>query len=599
MGRTGGLVPALLLIAALAAAQQQIRLIKVAGGFANPVFIASAGDGSNRLFVVEQAGRIRILRNGVVAATPFLDITSRVLCCGEQGLLSVAFPPDYATSGQFYVYYVDRLSYVVIARYRVGASPDVANPVSESVLLRINHAFAPNHNGGQLAFGPDGYLYIGTGDGGGGGDPLGNGQNPSTLLGKLLRIDVRAPTYTTPASNPMVNQPGARPEIWAYGLRNPWRFSFDRSTGALYIADVGQGLYEEVDFQPAGDPGGENYGWNIMEGFHCYAQAGCNQSGLTLPVTEYPHSGGDCSVTGGYVYRGGRYVSLQGVYLYADYCTGRIRGLTRNGVVWRSDLLLTPGFLISTFGQDEAGELYLANYGSGEIYAIAGGAPSFTAGGVVNAASYEPGLVPGSIATVFGAGLDAATGVLQSGSPLGTALLGTTVRVNGVAAPLYAVARANGLDQVVFQVPYETPAGGKVQVVVTNNGVESAPIGVDVLPAQPAVFTSDGVHAAGSPVAPGNVAVLWITGLGAVDNWPGDGVLAPIVPLARTVSTPQVTIAGRDTVVEYSGLAPLFAGLYQVNTRLPAGVPPGNQDVVVTLAGRSSQPVKITVTANP
>jgi uncharacterized protein (TIGR03437 family) len=590
----------LFLIAAAALAQApQIRLIKVGAGFTNPVFIGSAGDGSQRLFVVEQPGRIRILRNGVVQPAPFLDITNRVQCCGERGLLSVAFPPNFATSGRFYVYYVDGFGTLVISRFRMGASPDAADPSSETILLRIDHGFAANHNGGQLAFGPDGYLYAGTGDGGGGGDPLGNGQNTTALLGKLLRIDVSADAYTVPASNPFVNRSGVRPEIWAYGVRNPWRFSFDRSTGDLYVGEVGQNLYEEVDVQPAGDPGGENYGWNVMEGFHCYAQAACSQAGLTLPVAEYTHDSGDCSVTGGYVYRGGRYPALQGFYLYADYCTGRMRALSRTGSVWQSSVVLAPGFSISTFGQDEAGELYVADYGHGDIYAVAAGAPAFTPAAVVNAASFQPGLVPGSLAAVFGQGLNVATGVLGTGNPLTTTLLGTSVRVNGVAAPILAVARANGFDQINFQVPYGIPSGGAVPVVVTNNGVNSGAASVQVLPAQPAVFTRDGTIAAGSSVAQGGVATLWTTGLGAVDNWPGDGVLPPIFPLVHTLHLPLVTIAGSDATVEYSGLAPLLAGVYQINARLAAGVAPGQQTVVVTMDGHPSPPVTLTVTPNP
>jgi len=590
----------LFLFAAAAPAQlPQIRLIKVASGFASPVFVGSAGDRSNRLFVVEQQGRIRILRNGVIAATPFLDIRSRVLCCGEQGLLSVAFPPDFSTSGQFYVYYTDKSSFLVIARYHAGASPDAADPSSETVIMRIDHVFASNHNGGQLQFGPDGFLYVGTGDGGGGGDPLGNGQNKNALLGKLLRIDVSAPAYAIPSSNPFVGQSGVRPEIWAYGLRNPFRFSFDRTTGDLYIGDVGQNLFEEVDFAPAGGRGGENYGWNTMEGFQCYNQPACNQTGLTLPVAAYDHTG-DCSVTGGYVYRGARYPSMQGVYFYGDYCSGRIRGLTRIGSAWQNRVLLAAGFNISTFGQDDAGEIYVAAYGSGDIYTIAGGPPSFLSIGVVNAASFQPGLVPGSIAALFGAGLNVAAGAFPSGSPLATSLLGSSVKVNGVAAPLFAVANVTNLDQINFQVPYGIPAGGTAQVVVTNNGVDSAPVSVDVFPAQPGVFMSgDGVHAAGSSVVQGGVAVLWTTGLGPVSNWPGDGTLAPLAPLARTVADPAVTIAGIDATVEYSGLAPLFAGLYQINVRVPAGVPAGDQDVVVSAAGQASKPVKLTITAAP
>lgn len=591
MGRFGelGFIACCMATAALGQTAQ-LRLVKVAGGFSQPTCINHAGDGSGRLFVVEQAGRIRIVRNGVVAAAPFLDIASRLSCCGERGLLSVAFPPDYADTGRFYVYYTNPSGDIVVARYLVGVSPDAADPASETVLLTIAHRDYPNHNGGQLAFGPDGFLYFGTGDGGSGGDPLGNGQNTRALLGKLLRIDVSGPgPYAVPPSNPFASASGFRPEIWAYGLRNPWRFSFDRLTGDLYIGDVGQNLYEEVDFQPAGDKGGQNYGWNIMEGFHCYS-ALCNQSRLTPPVAEYDHSAGDCSVTGGFVYRGARFPLLQGTYFYGDACSGRIRGLTRSGGAWQDSVKLQSGLSITAFGQDEAGELYLADYARGDIYMF-GDRPSFAAAAVVNAASYEPGLSPGAIVALFGSGLTTASGVVSSGNPLPRALMGTSVRVNGIAAPIFAMASVNGLDQINFQVPYEVPAGGNVTVVVGNNGVDSPAVSAGVLQVQPGIFTIDGVHAAGSQVA--GTAVLYATGLGQVDNPPGTGNLAPLSPLSRTLARPLVTIGGMDAPVEFSGLAPLSAGLYQLNVRIPGGLAAGEQDVVVTVAGQPSKPVKL------
>ncbi|MBK5275970.1 MAG: PQQ-dependent sugar dehydrogenase [Desulfuromonadales bacterium] len=344
-----------------------ISLTRVAGGFSQPVAITNAGDGSNRLFVVEQGGTVKIMRNGVVAPAAFLNITSLVTPTGgEQGLLGLAFPPGFAARGTFYVNYTNRTAVgnTVVARFGLGASADIANPNSRQELLTIVQPFT-NHNGGQLAFGPDSLLYIGTGDGGSGGDPLGNGQSLTTLLGKLLRIDVlgTAAPYAIPAGNPFAN------EILAYGLRNPWRFSFDRLTGDLYLADVGQNLVEEVNFQPAGSGVGANYGWNVMEGSSCFANPSCSSAGLTLPVAEYRHGSGDCSVTGGYVYRGSN-PSLRGVYLYGDFCSGRIWGLRRSGSTWENRLLNDTPFLISTFGEDEAGELYLADYGSGDIYRI-------------------------------------------------------------------------------------------------------------------------------------------------------------------------------------------------------------------------------------
>ncbi len=357
----------------------QISLAVVAGGFVSPVHVTHAGDGSGRIFVVEQAGRIRILDNVAVLPTSFLDLASinppRLIAGGEQGLLSVAFPPGFAAKGHFYVNYTRAPDgATVVARYRVSAGDaNVADPASEAVILTIPQPFA-NHNGGQLAFGPDGYLYIGMGDGGSGGDPQNNGQSPGALLGKLLRIDVEsgAAPYAVPPDNPFVGVAGFRPEIWALGLRNPWRFSFDRGTGDLYIGDVGQNAFEEVDFQPAGSPGGQNYGWNIMEGDSCYppGTAGCNRTGLALPVFVYAHVP-ECSVTGGHVYRGSAFPPLQGIYLFGDYCSGRIWGLRRNGTAWDNmGLLTTPALNISTFGEDEEGNVYVANHTGGEIRKI-------------------------------------------------------------------------------------------------------------------------------------------------------------------------------------------------------------------------------------
>ncbi len=337
----------------------------------DPVAITNAGDDSGRLFITLQSGRVAIYDGTQVLPTPFLDISSLVYCCAERGLLSVAFHPDYKTNGYFYVYYT-RLSdgAIVIARYHVSADPNVADSTSADPLLVVPHPSASNHNGGQLQFGPDGYLYIGTGDGGTGGA---NSQDGASLLGKILRIDVDSSSpYAIPADNPFVSDPAVADEIWALGLRNPWRFAFDRSNGDLLIADVGQSLWEEVDFQPASSTGGENYGWPCYEGNHTYNNSAiCTAHGiLTYPVLEYSHDDG-CAVTGGYRYRGSAYPSLYGAYLYGDLCSGNMWGGTPSGTNWSSVILSNTGFAITTFGEDQAGELYVADYGTSHIYRIA------------------------------------------------------------------------------------------------------------------------------------------------------------------------------------------------------------------------------------
>lgn len=367
------LVTALLLVACQApahTAQAQVRLSLVTKGMKRPVVVTHAGDA--RLFVVEQAGVIRIVKDGSLLPEPFLDITARVSSSGERGLLGLAFPRDYAESGRFYAYYTDSNGDSVLSRFSVtSGNPDRADTASEEPLLRQDQPYA-NHNGGQLAFGPDGFLYLGLGDGGSGGDPQGNGQNLNTVLGKLLRLDVSAASgYTVPDSNPFAAEQNARGEIWAYGLRNPWRFSFDRETGDLYIADVGQNAYEEVNFQSAGSAGGENYGWKIMEAASCYQpEDGCDQSGLVLPVVSYPHGPQwGQSITGGYVYRGEAIGDLVGSYLFADFVTGRVWSTSAESD-WEVVPLLETGFGISTFGEGVDGELYLVDHGGGALYRI-------------------------------------------------------------------------------------------------------------------------------------------------------------------------------------------------------------------------------------
>ena len=348
--------------------------IKLRGSFEMPVQITNAADGSGRLFVVEQRGRIRIIDNEALLPTPFLDITGHVSCCVERGLLSVAFPPDYANKQHFYVNYTNTDGDTVIARYRLTSNPNIADPNSAEIVLGIDQP-AIIHNGGHMAFGPkDGYLYIGMGDGGPQNDPDNRGQDPGSLLGKMLRIDVESgiTPYGIPVDNPFVQTAGYRGEIWALGLRNPWGFAFDQQTGDLYIPDVGGGRLEEVNFQPGSSKGGENYGWAILEGTRCQDPNSCDSPGITQPVAVYGHTEGCAAVVGGAFYRGTRFISMQGIFYYADLCFGNIWGLRRIGDSWHSALLNNVQFQITAIGEDEDGNLYITNYSDGAIMALEG-----------------------------------------------------------------------------------------------------------------------------------------------------------------------------------------------------------------------------------
>ena len=356
-----------------------LKLESVATGLDFPLYLtAPAGD--SRLFIVEKTGRIRVFKNGAVLATPFLDLHDQVSGGSEQGLLGLAFDPAYAQNGRFVVNYTNLAGDTRINAFRASNDPDVADPGTESVILAIAQPFA-NHNGGQVLFGPDGYLYAGLGDGGNEGDPDGNGQSLATLLGKVLRIDLNGGTpYAVPSDNPFAASagPAMRGEIWSWGLRNPWRFSFDRLTHDLYIADVGQDTHEEIDVAPAPAAGrGLNFGWNRMEGAHCYPPTvadSCDRTGLTPPVLDYDHSQG-CSVTGGYVYRGAAIPALQGTYFYADYCQGWVRsfrfldGRVTDQRDWRA---LRPSGNITSFGEDAAGEVYVLTQQGGVFRIVMG-----------------------------------------------------------------------------------------------------------------------------------------------------------------------------------------------------------------------------------
>jgi len=351
-----------------------VALQQVAAGLSFPLYLTAPPGDTSRLFIAEKGGAIRIVKHGTLVPTPFLDLNGKVSTGAEQGLLGLAFDPAYATNGRFVVHYTDVSGNTTISLFQVATTnPDSADPVSERIILTVEQPFS-NHNGGQIVFGPDGMLYIGLGDGGSEGDPGGRGQSLNDLLGDILRVDVSSGTgYTVPPDNPFVGRTDARPELWSVGLRNPWRFSFDAATGDLYIGDVGQDAWEEVDVATAaqGAGRGANFGWNVTEGRHCFANPNCDVSKFTLPLLEYSHQEG-CSVTGGFVYRGAAIPALQGHYFYADYCQGWVRsfrlqdGMAAEAQQWPG---LAPGGNVPSFGQDAAGELYVMNAG-GQVFRI-------------------------------------------------------------------------------------------------------------------------------------------------------------------------------------------------------------------------------------
>ncbi len=599
---------ALLVEQAFGQGNSQIQLERIAQGVSQCTDIQSPRDGTGRLFLVQQSGVIRIWREGALLAGNFLDLRGRISTGGERGLLGLAFPPGFAEKRYLYVNYTNPGGSTVVSRWRVsGANENQADAGSEQILLTVAQPFA-NHNGGQLQFGPDGMLYIGLGDGGSANDPQNHGQNPRSLLGKMLRINVEPnlARYEVPADNPFVGNASYLPEIWASGLRNPWRYAFDRETGDLYMADVGQNAFEEISFQPAASRGGENYGWVTMEGFNC-VRSGCNTQGLTLPVHVYPRSDG-VSITGGYVYRGNRFANLRGMYLYGDYVTGKLWGLRRQGDQWVNQLLIDLGrsFSISTFGEDADGELFIANYGSGEVFRIRGAAeaPRLSSAGIVNAASFQAGLVPGSLATAFTSGvLNTNQALAASRLPLPANLGGVQLRIGNLDAPLLAVVRNTGGEQINFQVPWGLTAGERVQVVVTANGVSSAGVEAAVARLAPGVFSQDNVNAlvidaASFALVSGQINrtssyVIYATGLGPFRDIIADGdALSGATPITGSAA---LTIGGVPASVLFAGAAPGFVGVYQINFRAGAGTPAGSQDLVLTVDGVAGPSRKITL----
>jgi len=563
------------------------------------------------MFVVEQAGRIRILSAGAILPAPYLDIRDRVRLGDELGLLGLAFHPRYPTNGRFFVNYTrngpEGLE-TVIAEYAVSPTdPNLALRDSERILLRFRQPFV-NHNGGMLAFGPDGFLYIGTGDGGSGGDPQGNGQNVETFLGKILRIDVDSGApYSSPPDNPFVGQRG-HDEIWAYGLRNPWRFSFDRATGRLFAGDVGQVTREEIDIITRG----RNYGWNIMEGTLCFLPSvNCNRTGLTLPIHDYGRSLGS-SVTGGYVYRGRAAPSLTGKYIFGDFGSGRLFALTEiSGGQWEAEELLATGFNISSFGEDSSGELYVLDYG-GSVRQILESRdtgtpePRLNSGGVVNAASLLPDpIAPGMIVTLFGVSIgpaEGAAGQVDSSGRVGNSLSQTQVFFDGIPAPLYFVRG----DRIHAQVPYGLAGKTSAELQVQYQGGRSSGVKVSVAESAPGIFTLAGgtgpgvilnqngaqngtLNSAANPAPRSSVVVLYATGEGQTAPEGTDGRLAQ-EPFASPVLPVSVTIGGWPAEVLVVRTAAGFAGMLQVEVRVPAEAAPGAAvPVVLTVGAKSSQ----------
>ncbi len=378
-----------------------ISLTLIASGLERPTYVTVAPGERNRLFIIEKRGRIRIFKNGSLLPTSFLDVSGLVRYGNEEGLLSVAFHPNYANNGYFYIYYVNTAGNIQVARYTVSANPDLANPASALTIITVNHPTNSNHNGGQLQFGPDGYLYMGTGDGGSGGDPSNNAQNPGVLLGKMLRLDIDGGTpYAIPPTNPFVGAGNPLDEIWALGMRNPWRFSFDRLTQDFWIGDVGQDAWEEVDLEPAGSPGGLNWGWRCLEGNVPYNFSGtCSTLTFEPPVHVYSHANG-CSVTGGYIYRGSPNSAFFGQYFFADYCVGnQARTLSFDGSSWTAanhTLVPPAGRSVpypSSFGQDALGDLYVVTDCSSYGGSCGDGS------GAVYKMSLRPACTPGAFTT--------------------------------------------------------------------------------------------------------------------------------------------------------------------------------------------------------
>lgn len=620
------LVPmrALLLLLAVSsplAAQPSLDVLtfeRVATRLTQPVAVTYAPGEPGRLYITEQQGLVRVWEDGVVREAPFLDIRGDVSCCGERGLLSIAFHPEYAANGRYFIYYINLARETVVAE---GCNPEGARLCLEPLrtLLTIEQPFG-NHNGGQLQFGDDGYLYIGTGDGGSSGDPNNAGQDLLNLLGKVLRIDVdNGDPYAVPDDNPFAFVDNAQPEIWHYGLRNPWRWSFDLETGDMFLGDVGQGAREEVSFAAAGE-GGVNFGWRRMEGSLCFnPTTSCSDSSLRLPILEYGHDPGNCggSITGGYRYRGFAMPEFRGVYFYGDFCTGRFYGGVETNGEWRQLPSRQTSFGISAFGEDENGELYVADY-AGTLYRLMSPSvlrPAITGGGVVNAASFAPGapVAPGSLISVFGTEFAPASASAPS-LPLPTQLAGLELQANGAAIPLVFA----GPEQANGQLPWEV-SGEMASLVAVVGANTSASEGFLLADYAPGIFTVSGgaegqaaaliggttllaapqsESPAARPIRAGETLSLFATGLGMVSNTPQTGAGSPSAPLAQVLGAVSLSIGGVAATIDFAGLAPNFTGLYQINATLMPGTPAGDA-VPAVLSIESAMSNAATIAVGP
>jgi uncharacterized protein (TIGR03437 family) len=597
-------------------AQASIQLIPVASGLDSPLYVTSARDGGNRLFIVEQPGRIKILAPGAAAPmqTPFLDIRGLVAFGGERGLLGLAFHPQYASNRRFFVDYTRKSDgATVVSEFKTSAgNPNLAD-TQERVIITIPQPY-PNHNGGWIDFGPDGYLYIGMGDGGSANDPENRAQNKDELLGKILRLDVNTDTapYVSPATNPFFGATTGRDEIYALGLRNPFRCSFDRGTGKLYAGDVGQGFIEEIDIITLGG----NYGWRVFEGSRCtnLGPATCTASNYIAPIAEYDHfTNSRCSITGGYVYRGTRNSLPVGSYVFGDYCSGEIFLL--NGGA--PSALLDTSLLISSFGEDEAGEIYVVGLG-GTVHRIASTTPAAAA--PVSAASYRgPQLAPESIAAVFGQNFSTTTVIASGGPALPTALANASVNVMDSAgtsrlAPLFYVSPS----QINFQIPPGTAAGNGT-IAIANANVTIASGAINIVNTAPALFTA---NASGSGVLTGLALRIKANGSQTYEPLVRIDAQNQIVPIPidlgpdlgastdrvflvafgsgfrfrSSLSAVSATIGGTSAHALFAGPQPNFVGLDQVNIQLPRSlIGRGDLDMILTVDGQTANTVRVNI----